>query len=153
MLTEHNMSCFRPTAEMIEAANSVFMCMAAVDLVKPIVYGYKQSILKELGWSHLNPDTSYNLPDSVASTYYRRCNEERIAAKLHVDDPAHCPYLVTKNLLCQAQRVLVDVMEPVAGISFDRIFRTQNALENYAALIDLNLRLLAPYCKNKLKEA
>jgi hypothetical protein len=152
MLTKDQMRCWRPTSEMVEAAEAVFVCMAAVDMVKPIVLGYRAKILRELGWGSTDPERTYNLPDSVFAEYHRRCNEERIAAKLHVDDPDHCPYLVAKNLLCKAQRVLVDVMEPVVGISFDRIFQAPDALKNYDTLIDLNLRLLAPYCTNRLKE-
>lgn len=152
MLTKDQIRCWRPTVEMVEAANTVFMCMAAVQTVEPIVRDYQRKILLELGWQ-IDPEQSYNLPDSVFAEYHRRCNEERIAAKLHVDDPEYCPLLVSKNLLCKAQRVLADVMEPVSGISFDKVFRSPDALKNYDQLIDLNLRLLAPYCKNKLKEA
>jgi len=144
---------FKPTCEQISAAETVFMCMAYVDVVKPIVLGCRAKILRELGWGSTDPERTYNLPDDVFAKYHRRCNEERIKANLHVDDPDHCPFLEAKHLLCQAQRVLVDVMEPVSGISFDKIFRAPDALKNYDTLIVLNLRLLAPYCKNKLKEA
>lgn len=141
---------FRPSTEQIEAAITVFKCMAMVDVIRPVVEGYKQKILNELGYAGLTPKTSYQLPESVWPEYQCRCNEERIAAKLHVDDPGHCPLLVAENLLTQAQRLLTDVMEPVSGISFDRIFRASNALKNYESLIDLNLRLLAPWCKGRM---
>lgn len=141
---------FRPTRKQVAAAETVFQCMAAVDVVQPIVLGYRTKVLRELGWGHIDPERTYDLPDSVFAEYHRRCNEERIAAKLHVDDPDHCPLLVVRNLLCKAQRILVDEMEPVAGISFDMIFRAPNALKRYDELIDLNLRLLAPYCRGRV---
>lgn len=141
---------FHPSSEQVSAALAVFQCMAAVQTVKPIVLAYRAKVLRELGWGHIDPERTYDLPDSVFAEYHRRCNEERIAAKLHVDADEYCPYLVAKNLLCQAQRVLVDEMEPVAGISFDQIFRSKDALKNYDELINLNLRLLAPYCKGRM---
>lgn len=141
---------FRPTDDQISSAEAVFMCMAAVQTVQPIVLAYRSKVLRELGWGHIDPERTYDLPDSVFAEYHRRCNEERIAAKLHVDDPDHCPLLVVKNLLCKAQRALVDETEPVAGISFDQIFRSKDALKNYDELINLNLRLLAPYCKGRM---
>ena len=143
---------FHPDREHVAAAEAVFMCMAAVQTIKPIVRGYQAKVLRELGWSGVDPDRSYNLPESVFSVYLKRCNEERIAAKLHVDSEEYCPLLVAENLLRKSQRLLVDLMEPVSGISFDQIFRCSDALANYDQLVDLNLRLLAPYCKNKLKE-
>lgn len=142
---------FRPTEEQISAAETVFMCMAAVDLVKPIVEEYQAKALRDVGYGHLPVRDAWTLPDTVWPVYHAHCQTYMAESGLTVDHPDHCPLLVSKNLLCQAQRVLADVMEPVSGISFDRIFQAPDALKNYDTLIDLNLRLLAPYCKNRLK--
>lgn len=141
---------FRPTESQVSAAMAVFQCMAAVDVVKPIVLAYRSKVLREIGWGHIEPSGIYDLPDSVFDEYIRRCNEERIAAKLHVDNPDHCPLLVAENLLRLAQRVLIDEMEPVSGVSFDQIFRSKDALKRYDEFVELNLRLLAPYCKGRM---
>lgn len=152
MTTLRELRSFRPDREQVAAAETVFMCMAAVQTIEPIVRGYQRKVLRELGWCSVDPDRSYDLPDSVFVVYLKRCNEERIAAKLHVDDEEYCPLLVAEDLLRQSRRLLIDLMEPVHGISFDQIFCCSDALANYDQLVDLNLQLLASYCKNKLKE-
>jgi len=143
---------FRPSTGQIAAAESVFMCMAAVQTIRPIVENYQRKVLRDLGYGHTPLNLTYTLPDAVFAVFHERCQQEREAAGLHVDDPEFCPLLVAEHLLSQAQHLFVDVMEPVSGISFDQIFRSPNALDHYGRLVDLNLRLLAPYCKNRLKE-
>lgn len=147
MTTANDLLSFRPTEEQISAAVTVFKCMAAIEVVRPIVEGYQRKVLNELGWGHLELKHKWKLPDEVWQNYLVRCNEERIAAKLNVDDPAHCPLLVIENKLTQAQDLLIVLMEPVSGISLDRVLGSRDSLKNYAELVNLNLRLLAPWCR------
>lgn len=152
MLSKEEFLSYVPNQEQIAAGETVFMCMAAVQLIGPIVRDYQQRILNELGWPGLNPKTAYQLPDTVWPEYHRRCNDARVAANLHVDDPEKCPLLVAERLLSEAQEVLIGAMESVTGISYDQIMRSANCLVHLKSLVDLNLRMLAPWCKNRMKE-
>ena len=136
---------FTPTKEMILAATKVFAVMAWIATIKPVVRGYQVAILKDLGFQ-MDPEQSYNLPDSVFGVYHARCKEERDKAKLHVDNDEFCPLLVAGHKLIQAQRKMIDLMEPITGLSFDQALCSENGLENLKKYEDLTLRLLAPYC-------
>lgn len=78
-------------------------------------------------------------------TYHEECKRARDAAGLHVDDPDFCPLLVAEDLLHQAEHVLIEVMEPVTGISFDDLMCSSNGVENLRQYINLTLPLLTPF--------
>lgn len=141
---------FTPNADQVIAAESVFTCMALVATVQPIVEAYQLRILRDLGYGHLPLKQSYSLPDSVFQVYHERCCEERDRAKLAVDDPGKCPLLVAKHLQILAEQVMVDSMVSITGLAWDDLLCSRNGLQNLREYVDLTLRLLAPYCKNRL---
>jgi hypothetical protein len=132
------------TPEIIRAGKTVFLAMAYTQTLKPVVDAYHDKVLREMGYPHLNSKTSYNLPDNVWDEYYKRVKVERDKAGLHVDNDDFCPLLVAENLECKAKRALVDLMEPITGLSADRVLTGGHALENYDKLVDITLRFLAP---------
>lgn len=133
----------KPSKKIIKAAETVFLAMAYTETMRPIVEGYQKRIFEELGWPGYTEKTAYLLPDSVFDQWVARCNEERIKAHLSVDDPGKCPLLVAEHLQVQAERALIDLVEPITHISaHDAIC---SGTENYKKLIDLTLRWLAPY--------
>lgn len=136
---------FDPTPEQINAAATVFKCMAWLQTVQPVVDNYQRTILCDLGWSHIEPGRSWMLPDKVFKIYNQRCKDARNAAKLLVENPDFCPLLVAKNLLSDAQGVLIDLMEPVTGIPRNGLLCL--GLKEYHEYVELTLRLLAPYVK------
>lgn len=152
---------FKPTSDMIRAAETVFRCMAMVQTIKPIVKGYQQKILDyekyEYSEKHQNrrgmertdwikdPNLTYLMNDSDFKHYLKRCNEERIKAKLHVEKEEYCPLLVAEHMLVLAQNALIDIMEPVTTIKRDQVYN----MEHRDKLIDLTLKLLAPYVSKK----
>ena len=145
------------TEEMKTAAKAVFMAMALVKTIKPIVEGYQRKIINEMkpldrykGQIITNPNQSYQMGDSDFKIYLTRCNEERIKAGLKVENEEYCPLLVAEELQRKAERVFIDVMEPITHLSADRVLCSQNGLDNYHKLIDLSLRLLTPYVKGGL---
>lgn len=141
---------FVPTKDMIEAAKAVFMAKAFVETIKPIVTEYQTKVLNELklkdartGELITNPKHMYLADKSEWPKYFERINEERIKAKLHVDNPEHCPLLVAESMLRQARNLLIEVMEPITKISLDRLV----LIEHKEELVELSLKLLAPFVK------
>jgi hypothetical protein len=150
------------TEEMKQAAKTLFKAMAFTQTIKPIVRGYQQKIIDEIkpqtntkyAWTKkytiTKPEDAYLMSDEDFQVYLKRCNEERIKAKLHVENEEFCPLLVAEDLQRQAERAFIETMEPITHLTPDRVLCSKNGLENYRKLIDLSLRLLAPYVDNKL---
>jgi hypothetical protein len=154
---------FKPTTEMIAAAEAVFVAVAFEQTVRPIVEGYKRKILAERDW-HMSPDTqvgmrrtgdkpidtritdikyAWLMSDADFAEYARLCNAARIAANLVVESDAHCPLGVAEEVTRQAKRKLAEVMAGVSGIAPETISTMR--MEHYEHFVDLALRLLAPF--------
>lgn len=150
------------TNEMKQAAKTVFMAMAFTQTIRPIVEEYQKRIIqeikpivadefKQIGFTTITESKdSYLMNETDFKTYLTRCNEERIKAKLHVDNVEFCPLLVAEDLQRQADRTFIDVMEPITHLTTDKVLCSNNGLANYKKLIDLSLRLVAPYVQNKI---
>lgn len=154
---------FKPTAEMIAAAEAVFVALAFEQTIRPIVEGYKRKILSEREW-HMSPETqagvrrtddkpidtritdiryAWLMSDVDFAEYARLCNAARITANLVVESEAYCPLGVAEEITRQAKRKLCDVMAEVSGFDVETI-RTMK-IEHYEHYVDLTLRLLAPF--------
>lgn len=155
---------FQPEQRMMEAATQVFSAMTLLSLIRPIVNDYQSAILREQQWSVspkwsqgpcsitglvLEPARSHLLRDEDCEVYARLCREAAAKVNLVVHGTADCPLLETENDLRLAQRELVDSMFPVTHISAEKA--TTMKTENYQKLIDLTLRLLAPFVKEKVE--
>jgi len=149
------------TDAMKQAAKNVFMAMAYTRTIRPIVEEYQKLVIAEIKppvaeeWlsrgiaSRLITDAkdTYLMEDKDFQTYLKRCNEERIKARLHVDNEEFCPLLVAEDLQRRAERVFIEAMIPITHLTPERVLCSENGLANYDKLIDLSLRLLAPYVK------
>lgn len=153
---------FKPTQAMLMAANALVLAMANRDYVEPIVIGYQKRILErnqfkyDPQWvdngridspkSHdviLDPKISYLLSESDFQKYLEECDRERIAANLVLVPPCDCPLLHARLQVSQAENDLVATMEGITDINVTA-FRTIK-LASQAQLVDLTLRLLAPF--------
>jgi hypothetical protein len=136
------MKKFNPTNEMIEAAKTVFMTMAYTETIKPIIAkewtakGMQDQII-------LNPDQTYLLQDSDFQVYLQETFKARDKAGLRVDNPEFCPLLVAEDLQRQAERALIEAMEPVTHLEPARLYG-----DNRKKFLDLTLKLLAPFVGN-----
>lgn len=164
---------FQPTDEMISAANAVVMAMAYVQTIRPIVLANRQKVLdknwykcgndlaikciergaKEIPEFCKNDHDLIYISDADFGHYHTECKQLHDQAGLTVENPEHCPLLVAESMERKAQDVLAEVMVPVTNITKDMIFQSGKALENWDKYIDLTLRMLAPYLKNKFKTA
>jgi hypothetical protein len=147
---------FAPTAIMVSAAQAVFLAMAHLQLVQPIVLAYKERILADGQWVVrpkfaprlgaeviTSPDRAYLMSDDNFVTYDRLCKQARDAAKLHVSHPDHCPLLEAQSMLASVQNVLIDAMSDITQIKAEKILSL--GIEQRAKFIELALRLLAPF--------
>lgn len=161
------MKNFKPKHEQIQAANAVFMAMAYTETIRPDLEKIQQSLVDfwkpEIAarwidkgrkpeiitsWSRL-----YLASDEDTNIIYAEYNDEIKKAGYTVKAVGNCPLLEAENIERIAKRLLIDTMEPVTGLDTDMILCSAKGLENYKKVIDLTLRLLAPYCNKDLKVA
>ena len=149
---------FKPTPEMITAAEALFLAIAYEQTVRPVVEGYQRKILAERRWEvdperqaasstieHVTDIKSAWLMNDVAfAAYGQRCNEERIAAKLFVQSDEFCPLLVAEDMTRVAKTVLIDAMTSITSIRSDD---PKLLLDDRAKLVDITLKLLVPFVK------
>lgn len=153
---------FRPTSEMIAAAENVLLAMTIETVTRPIVEAYQKKILNEREWlSDPAVSDGSGVPERVTdpkyawlmsaedfSLYQKRCNEERVAAKLPAEMDNHCPLLVAENTTRLAKTALLDTMSCHTNIDGAGAATMKTA--DYDKLVDITLRLLAPFVKNIL---
>jgi hypothetical protein len=153
---------FKPTPEMIAAAENVLLAMAIETVTRPIVERYQRKILNEREWlsdpaMSVTPGVSERVTDPKYAwlmtsedfaLYQKRCNEERIAAKLLAETDDHCPLLVAESITCLAKTALLDTMS--CHTKIDGAGAAAMKAADYDKLVDLTLRLLAPFVKNVL---
>jgi len=80
--------------------------------------------------------------------YLDRCKDERIAAKISVESDDECPLLVSENITRLAKTKVLDTMASITKI--DGAAAAAMKLDDYDKLVDITLRLLAPFVKNFL---
>lgn len=148
---------FKPTPAMIEAADALFMAMAKLSLIEPIVLNYQRLILKEGQWRVksdyvqkgmadevvLDPDRVFLLEDADFAVYDSLCKKARVMAGLEIQKPENCPLLEAKTALSDAKARLVQSMSSVTGHSLDQLLMLP--VEKYEKYVDLSLKLLVPF--------
>ncbi len=152
------LKAFTPTTAMVGAAQAVFMSMAYLDTIRPVVLAYKTKILADGQWHIrpafaarlgdeviLDPNTAYLMSDSDFEDYDAKCKLARDLARLPVDRDDQCPLLVAENLRMQAERELIDAMSSTTNITSHQLWCL--GVEAYKKYLDLTLRLLAPFVK------
>jgi hypothetical protein len=147
---------FKPTEEMITAADNVCKAKAKVFMIEPIVRNYQRLILKRHqfkvdGKVMLDPGLTYTLDETDAKVYYEESNKAREKAGLEVDDPEFCPLLVAENNLSEAKQDLIRSMKPITGgLDVSDFLCQEDGWEKYNKAVDLSLRLLVPFIKVKV---
>lgn len=154
---------FSPTNEQIEAAQAVFLGMAWLGTVKPIVEDYEHAILAENKWpiaqkwveragrgfeakTITQERDSYLMEDAAFAEYVRLCKDAQEKSGLKTRHPENCPKLEAENDLIQAENAFIRITAmSVARIDPDKIFSA--SLENRKKYIDLTLSLFAPFIK------
>jgi hypothetical protein len=158
MTTPFTNKTFQPSQEMLTAAENVFVAMAFENTIRPVVEAYQLKILGEREWMITeefldHPDQprqvqklkdTFLMSESDFKQFAKRCNEERSGAKLHVQSEEFCPLLVAEDMTRVAKTVLIDVMTSITTIRSDD---PKLLLDDRAKLVDMTLKLLAPFVK------
>ena len=164
-MTKDQMRSFKPTPDMIRAAENCFAAMAFTETIRPVVEGYQKAILEAEKYPYSpkmmarrekapadyisNLQHTYMMSEEDFAHYLKRCREEQAKAGLHTDSPEHCPLLVAEHLQIKAEYALIDAMEPVTHLTRETIWEKANALENSKKLLDLTLRFMAGFVDSK----
>lgn len=160
---------FKPSAEMITAAENLYLAIAHERTVRQIVEECQRKVLRERVWEvEVIYETSGKIVEHVTDiklawlmkpddfdVYLERCNEEWAAASLKqaidagqpLDD--QCPLLVAADRLRLAKTDLIDSMAGVTNINGD--LAASMTLPDYDRLIDLTLNLLAPFVSSPVR--
>ena len=152
------METFKPTQEMIDAAGKVFFCMTHLMTIEPIIKTLEEKLLVDMQLKEArNPNKSivdskdvYLASEKDAELYCETYSS--VLSKNGYEEFAkdgRCPLLVAKHALTLAENHLINVMEPISKISYDMLYDSSDFLADRKSLIDLNLKLLAPFVDSK----
>lgn len=160
---------FIPTQNMIDAAKAVFVAMAMVQTLEPIITGIQRKLLEEgkypcdSKWSErarsdgeyiTDPNQSYLMSEKDSKKYLDLLHEEIIKAGFDVKKH-YCPLLIAKSDLTDAKRELIIAMEPVitpkTGLTYEVLVTTHRSIEKIDQVVDMTLKLLAPFVKKEEK--
>jgi hypothetical protein len=152
---------FKPTEDQILAAGKVFICMAQIESIKPVITKIKTDLLLKHKYKYrsdiadrrniddefiTNPDHTYLISDKDAGHYFTELHHQYINAGFDV--PLHyCPLLIAEDEYRKARQLLIDAMEPITNMSYEKIATSYNCLDNLRKITELTLRLLVPYVK------
>lgn len=163
---------FLPTDEQITAAETLFMAMAYVETIKPMVEKIQQDILTKNNYRYLPEDNILykhrdkiqeekggELPQYIKSHndihlmgkgdsghYFTELNHAYISAGFNVEF-GYCPLLVAEDMVRQGRKLLIDVMQPITKLSYEAVAFSKDCVKNIYQLAEISLKLLAPYCK------
>ena len=149
-ITKETLDNFKPTSKMIYLCRDVFVNMANVKCIKPIVEEIQKKVLRENKFKNCHekgeiiqePKHSYLMSDSDFKIYHKQTRMEEDKVGLTVTNPEFCPLLVAEDDLRKAENNLIDVMGAFVGISREQLSRS---LKGRREFIELNLRLLAGF--------
>ena len=152
------MKTFNPTQEMIDAAGKVFFCMTHLMTIEPIIKALEEKLLTEMQLKEVrNPEKiivdskDIYLASEKDAELYCEAYSSVLAENGYVEfaKDGRCPLLVAKKELTLAENHLIKVMEPITQTNIELLSSSGAFLENRADLIDLTLKLLAPFVDSK----
>lgn len=173
------MKQFKPTADMISAANAYVMAKAYTETIRPEIekiqsdllqkFRYKWDVDRVTGGSKNRRDIleftdnygdyckdwkmTYLIKDSDFGHLMAEYHAAVTAAGYKVK-PDCCPLLVAENLQRQAEHLIFELFEPITGISHTQIVSGRSGWqENYQQYLTLTMQLMAPYLKNPFAKA
>ena len=153
-LTLKEMKEFKPSEEQIKATEQVFLYMAEVDIIKPIVEGYQKEILLnhkfhiskknirrgDIDRIILNPEHTYLMEDLDFKIYLQEVAEQHIKHGFKVKKD-YCPLLIAQANLSDSQNKLIVVMESLTGIKRENVY----IMDLRAKYLNLLLGLMSKY--------
>jgi len=154
-ITAESLEKFKPTEIMKERATNVFINIAKVEVIRPIVEEIQKRILAKYRFLDchdkkgviLDPKYVYLIGEANFMIYHKECRAEEDKASLFVENEEFCPLLVAENELKNAENGFIDAMEELTGMTRRQISMKLDIRERY---LELNLRLMAKFIEVKI---
>ncbi len=152
----------KPSAELLKAAETVFLAQAHADTLRPIVTGYQRQILNEKEYliaeeweerSHgrikreriTDPEKAYLLNEADFKEYLKKVDQHHIKrGYADLVKEGKCPLLVAESMERDARRELLEEAEYITGIDPAKIWK----VEHYRKIEEIVLKLCAPHLKS-----
>ncbi|WP_341744703.1 hypothetical protein [Azonexus hydrophilus] len=151
---------FQPSPELVAIGESLLLATAHEDYVRPIVERYEEKIL-EASQFRIDPHwIEHGVADQIildrkktmllssqdAKTFFAATFKARDEAGLKVSRPDNCPLLEAENLRIAAENILISEIGKLPGL--EKLASGILTLDQRKRVIDLALRLLAPFMSN-----
>ncbi len=161
-LTLETIQNFKPTQEQIRNCELVFLNMAKVDTIRPIVEKYQKKILekhkfeakrkdereflyKETFLKYISePKHSYLMKDSDSKIYFKELEDAHLEHGFNVKKD-YCPLLIAESDLIDAKRNFVNSMASLTNIKWKDVTK----LEHYSQIVELNLKFMVKFIRSK----
>lgn len=148
---------FKPSKDLIRAAELLFLAMAAEQLVREPVRAYQAKVLEATpfvvapgmpgaGERILDPDKTWLMPFEDMERFVELCEVERKRANIRVMKVGNCPSLEAQHTKVKAETHLIEVAAaelPVRGLEK----ALTASLELREQTVTLVLKLLAPFVR------
>jgi hypothetical protein len=149
----------RPNAELIKAAETVFLAMTYTESIRPSVEKIQQDLVDfwkmevspkwrdSRGLPEGNiidtPNHVYLASDEDARLYYLDLDDAYKKAGYKDLKAGYCPLLIAESLQREAERLLVESSKYIHKMDADDVICS--GMKNYKQLIELTLKLCAPF--------
>jgi hypothetical protein len=145
----------KPNSDVVTATETLLLAQAWVDTVKPIVTAYQIKVLASMNartekqhrkyddYIILDPERTYLMGEDDFQTYITLTRIEQDKAGLVTESRDFCPLLVAESLLSDAQNALVDILEPITGLSAHLLIC--NGMKVYRQYLEICLSWLARF--------
>lgn len=152
----------KPSANLIEAATTVMMCMAYKQTIEPIVTQYQKEILEkhrflpkyderlkndvDFKQPVLNPDHLYTIADEDFNTYLVGVHQKHLENGFNVEF-GYCPLLMARNMESDAHRELLEEAKYITKL--DPQDSICSGMDNYKQAIELTMKWVGQFVDKK----
>lgn len=143
------------TKEMVAASETLFVAIAFEQIIRPVVEAYEDEILQRLQFRTdkcfaergidrivLNRKHTYLLSLQDQAVLFEETEKARTRANLKVSIPGNCPLLEAEHRRIMAEQAFLESIAEHPNLGN---LKNTMPLETRAHVIELSLRLLAPF--------
>lgn len=155
LMNKDEIKNFKPSVKMIKTAQDVFLNMANVETIKPIVLGIQNKILEKHQFKVKNefkrhekqkivlkPSNDYLMSDADFKVYMTEQRNELKKVNLETENPEFCPLLVAEDNLRKAENKLIESFKVITGLSCSDV---NMKLDTRKKFLELTLRFMSRF--------
>ena len=149
---------FAPSTYLIRIAENLLLTMTVEQQVRPVVVAYENGILAKHQFQPapeyreyltekliLDRKQSYLLASEDAKVFFAESFAARELAGLKVARADNCPLLEAESMRIDAENAFIEELGNIPGFDSLKSNASVMSLEQRAKLIDIGLRLVAPF--------